>query len=435
MHLSGADFEFVDAVKLQSDKPDAKPVELTHKLPVGADAGPQETMLVEVNPGTLPVGRYKLSLSEPGGKTVEIPLRILPSVPTLTGLPLRVNLGETSQTVTLKGSGLQRIEALSTGSAQIELAPGTDDSERKATVRLGTGLHAHQELDLQMKVDGMSSLQSVKLGLKVAPARPKITAASMSRAASLGIEIKPDELPADAFVTYSVRVEHLDGPATLKVACLDSTQTLAAQELRPGEKSPAARLERSGSGGLFLSLMPGAVGQPGCELSATVETSDAGASEGWKLGRIARLPKIEKFTVTDEKLSDAVYAGVLEGEHLESIGKVGWDAETRTARRQPSRASGRRLAAPDAEGPRFLAIAVAPCSALCVVARRGQGEIDREPQLSAVHGPSGNARQGDGNLRFAFGFLCGAGFSRHRSGSRQECRDGTLKCAPQRVQR
>ena len=73
--------------------------------------------------------------------------------------------------------------------------------------------------------------------------------------------------------------------------------------------------------------MPGAVGQPGCELSATVETAAAGSSDAWKLGRVARLPKIERFTVTDEKLGDARYAGVLEGEHLESISMVGWDAE------------------------------------------------------------------------------------------------------------
>jgi hypothetical protein len=326
--LSGTDFQFVNAAKLLSDKSEAKPLDLTFKLPLGPGAGPQETLTVNVNPGTLAIGHYKLSLSEPGGKTAEIPLRILPHVPALSGLPIRVNLGEATQTVALKGSGLERIEALDSASAQFELAaavPGA--SERKLTVRLGAGLQAGQELDLQMKVEGMTAPQSVKLALKVAPARPKITAATMSRLPSLGIELKPDELPADTFVTYSVRVDHLDRAASLRVACLESTQTLAAQELRVGEKSPAARLERSGAGGLFLSLMPGAIGQPGCELSAVVETAEAGSSDGWKLGRIARLPQIEKFSVTDEKLSDALYAGVLEGEHLESISKVGWDAE------------------------------------------------------------------------------------------------------------
>ena len=328
VRLSGADFEFVDAVKLLSEKPDAKPLELTPKLSKGPDAGPQETLTISVNPATLAAGSYKLALSEPGGKTVEVPLRILPPIPALKGLPLRANLGEISQTVTLKGSGLERIEALTSGSAQIELGEATPDAaERKATVRLGSGLKARQELDLQMKVEGMTALQNVKLAVKVVPARPKITAASMSRAQSLGIELKPDELPADTFVTYSVRTEHLDEPAAVRIACLESTQTLAAQELRPGEKSSAARLERSGAGGLFLSLMPGAIGQPGCELSASLETAEAGSSDGWKLGHVTRLPKIERFTVTDEKLGDGLYAGVLEGEHLESIGKVGWDAE------------------------------------------------------------------------------------------------------------
>ncbi len=327
VRLNGADFQFVDAVKLESEKPDSKPLELTPKLPKGQGAGPQETLTINVNPSALAVGRYKLSLSEPGGKTAEIPLRILPPVPGLAGLPLRVNLGETAQAIALKGSGLDRIEGLTTGSAKIELSAAGDGAERNATVHLGSGLKAGQELELQMKVEGMSALQTVKLALRVAPPRPRITAATMSRAQSLGIELKSDELPADTFVTYSVRVQNLDGPATVRIGCLDSTQTLAAQELRPGEKSPAARLDRAGAGGLFLSLMPGAIGQPGCELSAKVDTASAGSSDGWRLGRIARLPKIEKFTVTDEKLGDARYAGVLEGEHLESITMVGWDAE------------------------------------------------------------------------------------------------------------
>lgn len=327
VQLSGTDFEFVDAVKLESERPDEKPLELTAKLPKGQAAGPQETMTLSMNTAVLPAGRYKLSLSESGGKTAEIPLRILPPVPVLTGLPARANLGETAQTIAFKGSGLDRIESLTSGSAQFELsAAGGNTVDRNAIVRLGSGLHAGQELDLQMKVEGMAQLQPVKLGLRVAPPRPKITAASMARAQSLGIELKPDELPADTFVTYSVRVEHLEGPATVRIACVESTQTLAAQELRPGEKSPSARLDRAGAGGLFLSLMPGAVGQPGCELAATVETSAAGSSDVWKLGHVARLPKIERFTVTDEKLADARYAGVLEGEHLESISMVGWDA-------------------------------------------------------------------------------------------------------------
>lgn len=328
VRLNGADFQFVDAVKLESDKPEAKPLELTPKLPKGPGAGPQETITVNVNPSALAVGRYKLSLSEPGGKTAEIPIRILPAVPVLSGLPLRMNLGETAQAITLRGSGLDRIEALTAGATQIELSPAAGDpSERKATIHPASGLKAGQELDLQMKVEGMSALQPVKLALRVAPPRPKITAATMSRAQSLGIELKPDELPADTFATYSVRVQNLDGPAAVHIACLDSTQTLAAQELRPGEKSPAARLDRAGSGGLFLSLLPGAIGQPGCELTARVDSAAAGSSDGWKLGRIARLPKIEKFTVTDEKLGDARFAGTLEGEHLEGITMVGWDAE------------------------------------------------------------------------------------------------------------
>jgi len=326
VRLTGTDFEFVDAVKLTSDKPDAKHLELVVKLPKGVGAGPQESATVNINPTALAVGHYKLALSEPGGKTAEIPLRILPPVPVLKDLPARLNLGEATQSLTFAGTGLDRIESMTAGPVQIELAAG-DATERKATIHLGSGAKANQDVDLQMKVEGMTAPQTVKNAFRIATARPKITAASMSRVENLGIEVKTDELPADTFVTYSMRVEHLDGPATVRVACVDSNQTLAAQELRPGQKTPAARLERSGSNGLFLSLLPGAVGQPGCELTALVETTAAGASDVKQLGRVTRLPKIEKFSVTDEKAGDARFAGVLEGEHLESIAMVGWDAE------------------------------------------------------------------------------------------------------------
>ena len=40
------------------------------------------------------------------------------------------------------------------------------------------------------------------------------------------------------------------------------------------------------------------------------------------------LPKIESFQLTSDKAGDASYYAVIEGHNLETIAKVGWDAQT-----------------------------------------------------------------------------------------------------------
>jgi hypothetical protein len=40
---------------------------------------------------------------------------------------------------------------------------------------------------------------------------------------------------------------------------------------------------------------------------------------------------LDKFTLTDEKVGDSSYAGVLEGRDLYVIERVGWDAQNRWA--------------------------------------------------------------------------------------------------------
>jgi hypothetical protein len=51
-----------------------------------------------------------------------------------------------------------------------------------------------------------------------------------------------------------------------------------------------------------------------------------GRSDPFVLGRVIRLPRLDKFTLTGEKVGDASYAGALEGHDLDVIEKVGWDA-------------------------------------------------------------------------------------------------------------
>ena len=82
----------------------------------------------------------------------------------------------------------------------------------------------------------------------------------------------------------------------------------------------------AGPGTLYLSVDPGSVGYSGCRLAATVILDPEGRSERFVLGRVVRVPRLEKFALTNERVGDSSYAGTLEGRDLDVIEKAGWDA-------------------------------------------------------------------------------------------------------------
>jgi hypothetical protein len=61
-------------------------------------------------------------------------------------------------------------------------------------------------------------------------------------------------------------------------------------------------------------------------LSATVRSEPVGISDPIMLGRVVRVPQIERFELTDEKADGANYVGILIGRDLQTIEKAGWDA-------------------------------------------------------------------------------------------------------------
>lgn len=320
--LAGADFEFIERAFLQK-----QPVDFS--LPAGRRAGPQESIEVVVNTKGLKAGTYPLALVQPDGSTREVPVRVLPPNPRLDGLPVRANLGEARQRIMLRGSGLERIEAVQADGAEIELAPRTPDAAtRTAFIHLSKDVKKGDLLGIALKVEGVSQAISVPRAIEVAPPRPRIAGVTAAAPDDLGIALRPGELPAGSFTSFSMRVEQAETLPWVRIRCEGSGEDL---RLAAGDKRASARLDAAGPGLLFLSLDAGAIARPGCVLSATAETEAAGASDPYPLGRVVRLPRIESFALTDEKVGDSAYAGVLTGQDLETIEKAGWDAQAGTA--------------------------------------------------------------------------------------------------------
>ena len=58
-------------------------------------------------------------------------------------------------------------------------------------------------------------------------------------------------------------------------------------------------------------------------MAATIILDPEGRSDRFVLGLVIRIPRLEKFTLTTEKIGDSSYAGILEGRDLDVIEKVG----------------------------------------------------------------------------------------------------------------
>jgi hypothetical protein len=331
--LIGADFEFVDKVAIKpSDDSAAKPQELSFILPKGQGHGDQLSMQVEVDTSKLQAGSYQLLLTQTNGKTQDVPVVVHPPNPTLEGLPLRANLGEPEQVILLRGTRLERVKSLECKGALFKLSPlpaGSEDvTERKAIVKLQSGLKKGDLLSANMAVEGLNNPIPVDDLLEVAGPRPRIVSVRESFSKSGDIALHDNEIPAGTAVSFAIRTENVDSRPSVKLACANSGDAREALSLQPGDRDGTAELDYAGEDVLFLSFDPGRVGHTGCNLEAFVATQDAGISDPYPLGRVIRLPQIDKFSLTNERLGRGLYAGTLTGQDLQMISKTGWNAKT-----------------------------------------------------------------------------------------------------------
>jgi hypothetical protein len=241
--------------------------------------------------------------------------------PRLEGLPYRVNLGPPLLRVPLKGVNLENIRGVTTNleEAEVELLSGEPALSLKLPPSVGKGAR----LDLRFEVEDAPAPIVLPGAIELLGPRPVVDSAAASLPQGLPMQLTHGEIPANAFTAVTIRAANVDALPTLHLDCTDPSLTLKKLSIRPGEQAGNARLRTLGKGELFLSFEPAAVGQPPCELGARIETSD-GLSDSFVVGRLVRLPRIEKFSLTPELVAESTYSGWIEGEELEAIEMTGW---------------------------------------------------------------------------------------------------------------
>jgi hypothetical protein len=323
VELSGPDFEFLEKATIEGSGRGAKPVETEFNLPLGKRAGPQNVVAFDID--TAKQGTYTLALAQANGVTQKVPITVLPPNPTVSNLPLRLNTGESRQPIRLKGTGMDRVEAVTSDAGEITGAAGADDWSGE--IRLQPGLKRGQNFALVLKVKGLDNPLTLPDAIEIVGSRPQIQSVQKSLPGAFGVEIAPDELPAGMPMGFALNLDraHNASLPRLALAC-ESGELRHELTLTTGTSVAGASLTSAGPGALYLSVDPGAIGYPGCKLSATVIIDPDGKSAPCILGRVIRVPRLDKFALTSEKVGDASYVGTVDGHDLDVIEKVGWDA-------------------------------------------------------------------------------------------------------------
>lgn len=333
LELTGTDFEFVDDVTIApAGKSKKTPLPLAVTLPKGKQAGEQRTMEAEIDTALLQPGSYRLAIRQVNGESHDVPVTVHPPSPTLEHLPLRVNAGEKEQAVRLQGTALERVDRITSHGTEWSLSPVNTDARdltaRQATIKLDPGAKKGDQIAADVFVAGISAPLHISDVLEVLGQRPAITGINKSFASDSPVQLGEKELPAGSPASFAIHVDHVDARPAVELKCSNDRDTRTPLTLLAGTKQGSASLDVAGASDLFLSLDPGMIGQSGCELTATLSTPTAGASDPYALGTVIELPRIDKFTIADEKVDGSLYAGTITGQNLQLIEKTGWDAKT-----------------------------------------------------------------------------------------------------------
>lgn len=328
VRLTGADFEFVNQVDLSSSSlPDDPAKDLVFSRPLLKSPGEQNSLDVEIDCNALLPGSYSLLVHQRNGSQQKVPLVIHPPNPELEHLPIRLNEGRAQQTVVLKGSGLDRIERITSPHAVWTLSPASGEKAsptvRKATIRLGRHVQTGEKLWANLFVAGLPQPLVIHDAIEVIGPLPKIVRVERSFAAQQNVEMFPGEIPAEEAGSFSIQTKNAGPDAKLKLDC-ESGKNARSEPIPVGGAGPV-EFDRIRPGSFFLSFEPNSLTPSGCLLTASIDDPTTGVSAPYALGRVVLLPRIDNFTLSNKKDGPNLYVGTVRGEDLQQIAKTGWN--------------------------------------------------------------------------------------------------------------
>ena len=300
--LEGSNFEFVTKVEIEKLNDEfATPSGVPFVLPRGPRQGDQERMDIQVNTGDLDPGSYKLLLTQVDNQTHPIKLNILPAPPHIENFPVTLNQGEKTIDYQLKGERLDLLKRMELERGEADLGPPSGTSERHVTVHVPQDLPSGSRLTAKVYMADRTAPVTLDNAVRVVGARPRIEEVKIAQAPGVDVQLADGELAGESKMSAMLRVARLTPASKIKLICAEG----GTAPVEPGwqQVSPDQA---------FLSFDTGAWPNH-CGLRAIVENAGEGESEAYPIGRVVRVPAIERLENSN-----------LVGKHLETIEMTGW---------------------------------------------------------------------------------------------------------------
>lgn len=325
--LSGGDFEFVTKVEIEkAGDRFGSPQAVPFVLPAGLRQGPQEHIDVQVNTIDLDPGNYRLLLTQVDGKAHPVGVKILPAPPKISNLPVVLNQGASALDVRLTGERLDLLTRLEIANGTAKLGPADSDAgERSLTIKVPANIAAGTSLAMKAYIQDRSQPLTFSDAVRIVGQRPRITEATVSQPPEQDVQLDAGELAGGVYLSVMMRVDHLQSNSAMSLSCDQPGGTVT--KLRLGERSGALSFQQLAPGQVFLSF-DSSPWPSGCKLEARIENGSEGTSDPWPLGRVLRVPHIERFdcAAPPDPITGEVKATVT-GQNLETIEKAGWTAD------------------------------------------------------------------------------------------------------------
>ncbi|MCL5744419.1 MAG: VOC family protein, partial [Acidobacteria bacterium] len=131
------------------------------------------------------------------------------------------------------------------------------------------------------------------------------------------------ELAGGAYLSAMMRVTPLRAASIVHLGCKGGGATL---KLRLGERSGASSFQKLAPDQAFFSF-DSSPWSSGCVLEASLDNGSEGRSDPYPMGRIVRVPRMERFELATPQQGAGEVTATITGQNLETIEKAGWTAE------------------------------------------------------------------------------------------------------------